>query len=130
MIEFKVNRIVIIDNIKHGIVLENELVVENFKLIYGTNKTISLLKTIESKKQNRYLICRFGNYVGFLNYQIGLGFSLKLTDFENNFDNALDEYLSLQKKEWKEEDIMKYLEIAKEIESESQPSKMIILNPL
>lgn len=130
MIEFLVNRIIEVDNITHGLVLENELVVYNFNIIYGENKTNSLLTEIEKQNQNCYLISRFGDYVGFLNYQIGLGFSLKLTDFENNFDTALDEYLSLQKKEWKNEDIIKYLKIAKEIEKERQPSKMIISNPL
>lgn len=130
MIEFLVNRIIEVDNITHGLVLENELVVYNFNIIYGDNKTISLLTEIEKQNQNCYVINRFGDYVGFLNYQIDLGFSLKLTDFENNFDTALDEYLSLQKKEWKNEDIIKYLKIAKEIENESQPSKMTISNPL
>lgn len=130
MIEFLVNRIIEVDNITHGLVLENELVVYNFNIIYGENKTISLLTEIEKQNQNCYVINRFGDYVGFLNYQIDLGFSLKLTDFENNFDTALDEYLSLQKKEWKNEDIIKYLKIAKEIENESQPSKMTISNPL
>jgi len=128
MLDFKVNRIITADNIKHGIVTNSMQVVENFKLVYGFNKTVSLLKTIEDKKQNCYLICRLGDYVGFLNYQIDMGFSLKLTDFENNFDSALDEYLDLQKKDWKEEDIIKYLKIAKEIENESQPSKMTISN--
>lgn len=127
MLDFKVNRIVEIDNVKHGIITDSVQVVENFKLVYGSDKTISLLKTMEETKQNCYLICRFGDYVGFLKYQIGLGFSLKLTDFENNFDNALDEYLSLQKKEWKDDDVMKYLKIAKEIETESYPSKMTII---
>lgn len=32
--------------------------------------------------------------------------------------------------EWKNEDIIKYLKIAKEIEKERQPSKMTISNPL
>ena len=128
MIDFKVNRIVTIDNVKHGIVTNSFLVIENFKLVYGFDKTVNLLKTIEDKKQNCYLICRLGDYVGFLNYQIDLGFSLKLTDFENDFDSALDEYLDLQKKDWKEEDILKYLKIAKEIENESHPSKMTISN--
>ena len=130
MIEFLVNRIIEVDNITHGVVLENELVVYNFNMVYGKNKTISLLTEIEKQNQNCYVISRFEDYIGFLNYQIGLGFSLKLTDFENNFDTALDEYLSLQKKEWKNEDIMKYLKLAKEIENESQPSKMTISNPL
>ncbi|WP_337965614.1 hypothetical protein [uncultured Flavobacterium sp.] len=129
MLDFKVNRIITTDNVKHGIVTNSIQVVENFKLVYGFNKTVSLLKTIEDKKQNCYLICRLGDYVGFLNYQTDFGFSLKLTDFENDFDSALDEYLDLQKKDWKEEDIIKYLKIAKEIENESQPSKMIISNP-
>ena len=110
--------------------MENELVVHNFNLVYGSEMTQKLLMFLERENKNQYLINRFGDYVGFLNYQVGLGFSLKLTDFENNFDKALDEYLELQKKSWKEEDIIKYLKIAKEIEYESQPSKMTISNPL
>ena len=130
MIEFLVNRIVDIDNVKHGIAMENELVIHNFNLVYGSEMTQKLLMFLERENKNQYLINRFGDYVGFLNYQVGLGFSLKLTDFENNFDKALDEYLELQKKSWKEEDIIKYLKITKEIENESQPSKMTISNPL
>ena len=130
MIEFLVNRIVDIDNVKHGIAMENELVIHNFNLVYGSEMTQKLLMFLERENKNQYLINRFGDYVGFLNYQVDLGFSLKLTDFENNFDKALDEYLELQKKSWKEEDIIKYLKIAKEIEKVSQPSKMTISNPL
>lgn len=130
MIEFLVNRIVDIDNVTHGIAMENELVIHNFNLVYGSEMTQKLLMFLERENKNQYLINRFGDYVGFLNYQVGLGFSLKLTDFENNFDKALDEYLELQKKSWKEEDIIKYLKITKEIENESQPSKMTISNPL
>ena len=130
MIEFLVNRIVDIDNVTHGIAMENELVIHNYNLAYGSEMTQKLLVYLERENKNQYLINRFGDYVGFLNYQVGLGFSLKLTDFENNFDKALDEFLELQKKNWKEEDILKYLKIAKEIEKESQPSKMTISNPL
>ena len=130
MIEFLVNRIVDIDNVKHGIAMENELVIHNYNLAYGSEMTQKLLVYLERENKNQYLINRFGDYVGFLNYQVGLGFSLKLTDFENNFDKALDEFLELQKENWKEEDIIKYLKIAKEIEKESQPSKMTISNPL
>ncbi|MBP2282971.1 hypothetical protein H4V97_001289 [Flavobacterium sp. CG_23.5] len=130
MICFLVNRIVEIDNVTHGIAMENELVIHNFGLVYGLEKAKNLLLSIQQKNENQYLISRFGDYIGFLQYKVDLGFSLKLTDFENNFDTALDEYLSLQKKEWKQEHIIKYLEIAKEIENKSQPSKMIISNPL
>lgn len=130
MVEFLVNRIVEIDNITHGVIVENELVIHNFSLVYGLKKANGLLFSIQQKNENCYLISRFGDYIGFLRYQVGLGFSLKLTDFENNFDSALDEYLELQRKEWKNEDIIKYLQIAKEIETESQPSKMTITNPL
>jgi hypothetical protein len=130
MLEFLVNRIGVIDNITHGMVLEDELVIHNFSLVYGLKKTNALLFSIRQRNENCYLISRFGDYVGFLRYQVDLGFSLTLTDFENNFDNVLDEYLELQRKEWKNEDIIKYLEIAKEIEKESQPSKMNISNPL
>ena len=130
MIEFLVNRIVKIDNITHGIVIENDLVIQDFSLANSVKKTNGLLFSIQQKNENGYLISRFGDYIGFLRYQVGLGFSLKLTDFENNFNSALDEYLELQRKEWKNEDIIKYLQIAKEIESESKPSKMTISNPL
>ncbi len=130
MIEFLVNRIIEIDNVTHGMVMENELVIHNFGLVYGLGKANGLLLSIQQKNENQYLISRFGDYIGYLRYQVDLGFSLKLTDFENNFDTALDEYLSLQKKEWKNEDIIKYLKIAKEIEKERQPSKMTISNPL
>lgn len=130
MLEFLVNRIVEIDKITHGVVMENELVIHNFSLVYGLKKTNGLLFSIQQKNENCYLISRFGDYIGFLRYQVDLGFSLKLTDFENNFDSALDEYLELQRKDWKNEDIIKYLQIAKEIEKESKPSKMTISNPL
>lgn len=130
MLEFLVNRIEKIDNIIHGIVLEDKLVIHNFGLVFGLKKTNGLLIEISQKNENCYLISRFGDYVGFLNYKVNLGFSLTLTDFENNFNNALDEYLLLQKKEWKKDDIIKYLQIAKEIETKSQPSIMTISNAI
>ena len=130
MLEFLVNRIIETDNVTHGAVMENELVIHNFSLVYGSSKTSDLLLSLQKRNENCYLISRFGNYVGFLRYQTDLGFSLKLTDFSNNFDSALDEYLELQKKEWKNEDIIKYLQIATEIQNESIPSMMTISNPL
>lgn len=129
MIEFFVNRIILEENITTGMVMEDELVIHNFTLAYGLKKTNGLLLSIQQKNENCYLISRFVNYVGFLQYQTDKGFFLKLTDFEN-FDGALDEYLELQKKNWGNENIIKYLKIAKEIENESKPSKMTISNPL
>ena len=129
MIEFLVNRIILEKNTTIGMVMEDELVIHNLTLVYGLKKTNGLLLSIQQKNENCYLISRFGNYVGFLQYENDKGFSLKLTDFEN-FDGALDEYLELQKKNWRNEDIIKYLKIAKEIENESKPSKMTISNPL
>lgn len=130
MIDFLVNKIEEVDGLTTGIVTDNLLVIHNLNLIYGEHKTINILAEIERLNQNCYSISRFGDYVGFLNYQLDLGFSLKLTDFDNNFDKALDEYLNLINKDWKKEDTIKYLKIAKEIEAESQPSKMTILNTL
>jgi hypothetical protein len=130
MLEFLVNRIIKVDEITHGITLENELVINNFSLVYGQKKTNGLLLSIEQQKQNCYLISRFGDYVGYFSFNADLGFSLKLTDFENNFDKALDEYLELQKNNWKDEDILKYLKIADEIKKYSISSKMIISRQL
>jgi hypothetical protein len=130
MLEFLVNRIIKEDEITHGITLENELVINNFSLVYGQKKTNGLLLSIEQQKQNCYLISRFGDYVGYFSFNADLGFSLKLTDFENNFDKALDEYLELQKNNWKDEDILKYLKIADEIKKYSISSKMIISRQL
>ncbi|MCZ8091416.1 hypothetical protein [Flavobacterium sp.] len=129
MIEFLVNRIILEENVTIGMVMEDALVIHNFTLVYGLQKTNGLLLSIQQKNENCYLISRFGNYVGYLQYQTDKGFSLKLNAFEN-FDGALDEYLELQKKNWRNEDIIKYLKIAKEIENDSKPSKMTISNPL
>ena len=130
MIEFLVNKIQEVDDLTIGIVADSHLVIHNLNHIQGEHKTINILSEIERINQNCYSISRFGDYVGFLNYQLDLGFSLKLTDFDNNFDKALDEYLNLINKDWKKEDTIKYLKIAKEIEIESQPSKMTISNHL
>ena len=56
MIEFLVNRIVDLDNVKHGIVMENDLVVHNFQLVYGTEITQKLLIYLERENKNQYLI--------------------------------------------------------------------------
>lgn len=130
MIEFIVNETYKEGNATHSMVLEDELVIFNLKLVYGMQKTEILINSIKEKNENCYFISRFGNFIGFFRFQTDNGFSLKLTDFKNNFDTALDEYLELQKKDWKNEDIIKYLQIAKEIEKSNQPSKTIILNKL
>jgi hypothetical protein len=49
MICFLVNRIVEIDNVTHGIAMENELVIHNFGLVYGLEKAKNLLLSIQSR---------------------------------------------------------------------------------
>ena len=69
MIEFLANRIYKEDDVSHAMVLEDELVIFNFNLVYGIQKTASLLKTIKEKNENCYFISRFGDYVGFFRFQ-------------------------------------------------------------
>ncbi len=131
MLEFFVNKIEEENNVTHGDVAENSLVLENFATIYGIGKANGLMALAEKNKANFYLIERFGNYVGFIQYKTELGFLMRLSDFGDNIDNVLDEYLELEAKNWKIEERVKYVRIAKEImDNKPEVSKLTIVNPI
>ena len=75
----------------------------------------AVLPFLVEKNDNFFIIERFCQYVGYIQFRTDLGLSMKLSDFKNNMDNVLDEYLELEAKDWELADRMKYIEIVDEI---------------
>lgn len=114
MKQFLVHTIVEEDNVTHGIAVTNNLIYKNFETMVG-EKIGAVLPFLVEKNDNFFIIERFCQYVGYIQFRTDLGLSMKLSDFKNNMDNVLDEYLELEAKDWELADRMKYIEIVDEI---------------
>ena len=117
--ELKVNKIIEEENVIHGIAVYDDIVLDNFEKVYGKEKANKIKYLADQNSQDFYLIERFFQYVGFLQFQVGIGLSLKLSDFKNNMDNVLDEYLKLESKDWNAAEREKYAKIYHEIFSDN-----------
>ncbi len=114
MKEFFVNHIVEDKSIIHGIATADKAVIKNINTMFG-RKMAEVIIHLVNKNEDFFTIERFCQYVGFIQFRVGLGLSLKLTDFRGNMDNALDEYLELEGKGWDKADRDKYIQVAHEI---------------
>jgi hypothetical protein len=126
--ELVVNKITEENNVIHGIAVFNDIVLENFEKTFGKEKAKNLKILVDKNIQDFYLIERFFQFVGFLQFQRNIGLSLKLSDFKNNIDNVLDEYLELESKNWSLAERNKYAQIFDEILSDPNLEKAELIN--
>jgi hypothetical protein len=115
MKEIKVNQIDIDRGVTHGIIVTPDLIAKALKLIFGEEKMTNILILPRVMPDGFHLIEKFHQYVVYVEYRPPIGFSIKVSDFGNNINNVLDEFLELEAKNWESEDITKYVRLVDEI---------------
>jgi hypothetical protein len=123
-----VNDIIDDNGVTHGIAVWNKTVLKNINLIYSGNKLTKILSLIENPpKEGFYFFDKFCQYVVFVHQQPVLGLSMKFTDFQNNDDLALDEYLLLKEKQWQQHDREKIMQLFHDIKTKSHDNGNLII---
>jgi hypothetical protein len=106
------------ENVIHGLIVEHNLVMDNLRVIFGDDKAFKIITHFNNQINGAHSIFRFCQFVIYLELRPNIGYSMKISDFRGNIDNALDEYLKLEAKGWQNEDKISYIEIVNEIISE------------
>ena len=127
-----VNQIMEENGILHGIAALDKTIKEDLPIIYPSKKLQILEKLQATHHPNSvYSFDRYCQFVVYLQYQPILGFSIKLSDYKNNIDAALDEYSILRGKGWLKEDIDKIMTIFQDIkDNPADLAEMITKDPV
>ena len=124
---FMVNEIITNNNVLHGIVVDQKLVFKNFETMSGKKMAEVIFLEIKQNK-NFYFIERFCQYVVYVQFRVGLGISMKFSDFGDNIDNVLDQYLKLEAKNWDRKDTLKYVETVQQIiDNKNEIAEMVVV---
>jgi hypothetical protein len=131
MKEIFVNAIIEDGNIIKGAAVLNETVNEDLAIIYPKQMTDYFKKMEEENSpQEFHGFDRFCQFVIYLSYRNGLGFSIEVLDFNNvnNVNAAFDYMLSLRKVGWEESDREAIVKIYQEIKQDEngEIGKMVI----
>lgn len=122
-----VNEIIHEGIITHGIVVLKSTIYEDIDIIYKGKIKDFLISMIKNSKEAFYSFDRFCQYVIYLQFQPILGLSIKISDFKNDTDAALDEYMSLRIKDWLKKDTDIIMKIFQEIKNDkTNTARMVI----
>lgn len=130
MKELFVNQIVEQGGVTHGIIGEDRLVKKNLYAIYSKEKVAKLLVIFSDPINDSYFFDRFCQYIIYVQYQPTIGLSMKISDFKDDIDLALDEYRKLQIKGWAQADIDKIMKLVQEIGKNKKDWAKLIIQPV
>ena len=118
--------------IQHGIAALDKTVEENLNIIFNNNQTLSGIKQlIKTSNLPFYTFTRFCQFVVYIQFEPVLGLSMKLTDFKNNTDAALEYYNDLMDNNWNKSDRDKILKIFSDIKKDKEnTAKLVIKDPV
>jgi hypothetical protein len=130
MKELFVNEIIEQNGITHGIAGEDRLVKKNLYVMYPKDKVTKIMAIFSGPVDASYFFEGFCQYVVYVQYQPGIGLSMKISDFKGDTDLALDEYRTLQVKGWSQTDIDKIMGIIQRIAKNKKDWAKITVQPL
>lgn len=102
-------------NVTHGAITQDELCIEMLVKIIGMEKATALILLAKCTEMDFYSVFRYFQYVCLFMYEKEKGLSLKISDFKNNIDNALEKHTELNGKGWDLETRNKYCAIVQDI---------------
>ena len=130
MKELFVNQIVEQGGITHGIAGEDRLVKKNMYVIYPREKVTKLLGIFSHPVNPSYFFDRFCQYIIYVQYQPGIGLSMKVSDFKGDIDLALDEYRKLHIKGWSQADLDKIMRLVQDVTKNKNDWAKLIVRPV
>lgn len=130
MTDIFVNDIIEDNGVTHGIAVLDKTVLKNIKIVYSGKMLATILALINTPPQEGlYFFDKFCQYVVYFQQQPDLGLTMKLTDYQNNDDLALDEYLVLKQKDWLQQDREKIMELFHEIKTQKHDTAQFVVDP-
>ena len=120
------NEIIEQNNITVGIAVLNETVFENLNTIFAPQKLAAILTQVKQHPEGAYFFTRFCQYIVFVQVN-NLGWSMKISDFHNDVNIALDEYSSLKLIGWSKNDIDKIMQLFQEIEKDKDSTAELVV---
>jgi hypothetical protein len=124
------NTIVEQDGVTHGIAGLDKTIVENLGIMYKSGMAQAIIQQFAKAPDAAYFFDQFCQFVVYVQFQRGIGLSMKISDFHGNTDLALDEYKKLQSKGWRKEDTDKIMKLCLAIESYTGEKAEIVIKDL
>lgn len=121
-----VNEIIKEDNgSRTGLIVWNDTIVEDMAILYDDKVQRGIKHYIQNPPHpdGFHMLSRFCQFIVLFKWDTKLGASLTLTDFDNDLDNALDEYLKLSANDWTIEDRNDIMKIFEEIREDQAGEK-------
>lgn len=130
MTDIFVNEILEDNGVTHGIAVWDKTVLKNIHILYSGKMLTNILALISNPpKEGLYFFDKFCQYVVFVQQQPILGLTMKFTDYQNNDDLALDEYLILKEKDWQQQDREKIMKLYHEIKTQKHDTAQFVVEP-
>ncbi len=116
----------------HGIAAWDKTVEQNLNIIFRNDKALDGIRyLIKTSKDPFYTFTRFCQFVVYIQYQPILGLLMKLSDFKNDTDAALEYYKDLRENEWNKADVDKILSIFQDIQNDrTNIAKLVTKDPI
>ena len=122
------NQIIEQGGIVQGLVILDRTAHENLPIIF-TGNALSYIKSLIERPpaDGFYTLDRFCQYIILTQYHPETRLSMKISDYNNNINVALDEYSELISKEWEKEDRDKIMRLFQIIEMDLDNRAEIII---
>jgi hypothetical protein len=123
-----VNAIVEENALTHGICFFEEIVAQNFDIIYDTKATAAAQVFRRTSAEGDYMITRYAQFIVLLENNPEMGLVLRFTEFEE-VDAALDEYLAMTDKRWSQGDFDKIMRLQMEVkENDHERARLVVID--
>jgi hypothetical protein len=126
-----VNEVVKENGVTHGIVGSGKTTLDNIKIIFKGNRFDAISTLIENPPAEGFnSFDRFCQFIVLTQFHPTFGLSMKISDFHNDMDAALDEYNVLKGKELEKETRDKLMRLFLEIKDHPKERAELIYVPL
>lgn len=130
MTDIFVNEIIKDNGVTYGIAVWDKTVLKNINIIYSGAMLTNILSLLNNPpSEGLYFFDRFCQYVVFVQQEPYYGLTMKFTDYQNNDNLALDEYLKLKQKDWLQRDREKIMELYHEIKTQKHDTAQFVVEP-
>lgn len=110
----------------HGIAVLHPTVFEILSMMFTKDKLAAILTEIVKRKESAYFFLRFYQFIAYVQFQLELGWSIKLSNYYNT-NAALDDYLKFSEMNWQKEDKDKIMKIFMQIEEDKKREEAILI---
>jgi hypothetical protein len=131
MKQIYVNKIYDDNGVTHGAAGADKTAIKNIPIVFA-EPYFKIITTLLSNPpaEGFHTIDRYCQYIVLTELNPLLGLSMKVSDFHNNLDAALDEYTELKGKEWSQQARDKIMKLFTEIKDNPTDIAEMIIEPI